>query len=1244
MDGVSVASGVAGLITLALQVSGTIAIYVNSIKERSKTIQELHDELLLLGEVLSGLLDFLQSEKAKGKSFDTDSVLSRAIRDCRARIERIGDRLKPSDGGKVARALDKLKWPFEQREVMQMVENLRRFGQTFQFALTLEGCNLLSKTSDDATKGLQEMLEVSRKISELSAQMGLSAEESSKRAIQLEEIIALVPMLARTAVDVNEISQAARLAELREQERRTTDILDWLAPVSSLHKHRDLQIKRAEGTGKWFLEHRDFRSWVEDNTGEHDLLCIGAPGAGKSILCSLVVDHLRSIFRDRDIAVASYYYDYSEQQSQNPSHLARSLLRQLSSSGETVPSAVAEFYQRTRNDVKDQTWFHDLLTILRRVAATCSRCFIIVDALDEADIQSQRVGFFEVLDAIRNTSGGGVSILVTSRPHVLSISNRFYNPVMIDILADPRDLRQFLGHTIQENPDSECIMDEGLREQILITLCNNANGMFLLPALQIRTILDQITKADVKRTLLHLSTNLTQAFQSTIQRISNLSDTRRDLAFRTLMWISYARRPLTVSELQHAMALRLEDTDIDRDNFPSVRTLVDCCCGLVEVDHESSIIRLVHHSLEEYLRDHDHGLFKDANLSITRICLKYMMLESMKPLPFKNRTDFRTELVELPFLEYATLEWGHHAYGVPAEDIKDLAVPLLSNSSSLITIARVRDFRAADFRKWKDKAWAWAYSGGAGISLSAAFGLTGLLKIVISESRHNLHLDARNIYGNTPLHEAALNGHEGVAELLLNHGADILSTNYGQATPLYLAVSYGQLSMVKLLLKHGRPQLDRTGPKGFTPLHKAAEQGAEEMVVALLQAGALVAASDNQGMTPLHLASQRGHLSIARLLVLAGGTVHVKDKEGLCPLDYAATGGYTDLVEYLHANGGDMFHKGRELWTTLHRAARGGRDKTVSFLLDRGADLLAPDFKGNIPLHLAVRSGSMGTVTRLLEHDPKLKSEQLFARDKKGSTPRVAAFFTAHYDIHKYLRAAEWAVLNSTPSNANMLTTVIEKGDIAAVRKHLTRDPDSLNALDEDGQPPLHVALQEGQKEIVELLLQHGASIETVGYHGWHPLHIAASLGNLELVDLCLAHGARLTTRTHTNQTPLLKAASSHSPAVVRRLLEAGSSSSAMNDRGMTALHIAAHQNDIQIVRMLVLEYGLDVLARDRQGLNAATWAERSAHLEVLAFLRDEMKKAKLWKQVNTNASVGADEHGMESNLADEMDEMDIGG
>lgn len=133
------ASGIAGLITLALQVGTVIAEYSIAVKEGPKNIQELKQELLLLGEVLSQLQDFLYSEKLRGRSFDSNSVLQSAIASCKVRIERIGDKLRRTDGGRASRIVEKLKWPFETKEVDKEVTNMRSYTQAFQFSLTIEG-------------------------------------------------------------------------------------------------------------------------------------------------------------------------------------------------------------------------------------------------------------------------------------------------------------------------------------------------------------------------------------------------------------------------------------------------------------------------------------------------------------------------------------------------------------------------------------------------------------------------------------------------------------------------------------------------------------------------------------------------------------------------------------------------------------------------------------------------------------------------------------------------------------------------------------------------------------------------------------------------------------------------------------------------------------------------------------------------------------------------------------------------
>jgi ankyrin repeat protein len=443
-------------------------------------------------------------------------------------------------------------------------------------------------------------------------------------------------------------------------------------------------------------------------------------------------------------------------------------------------------------------------------------------------------------------------------------------------------------------------------------------------------------------------------------------------------------------------------------------------------------------------------------------------------------------------------------------------------------------------------------------------------------------------------------------------GIDVLEKKRGGLTAFYLAVTFNHITLVKSIIKCDTRQLTTPDREGWTPLHKASDNGLAEMTRVLLELGSDSNAKDSRGLASIHLAARRGHLEIVQILGETMATVHVKSLKGLTPLDLAAMGGHLETSRWLLSHRAEISHRAEDGWIPLHRAARGGHERVVSLLLEHDPkQVMAVDKKGSIPLFAAVRSGSLGTVQILLNQVPGARQDQILHRQKKGETARIVAFYTAHPDISKYLRAVELEYVTTDNAPTNQLTRAIEQHNSTLVETILLNDPHTINQPDSDGQPPLHVAIQEQSFSIAVILLAAGASIESVGYHGWRPLQIAASLGNFDLVQLCLSHNANVHSMSSTGQTALHKACSTNNIAVVRLLLKQGADPNIANQRGMTSLHIAAHQNQLEIARCLISEHNVDVLITDRVGGIPSKWAGRSGHYEMLEYLQEEERIVK---------------------------------
>ena len=358
---------------------------------------------------------------------------------------------------------------------------------------------------------------------------------------------------------------------------------------------------------------------------------------------------------------------------------------------------------------------------------------------------------------------------------------------------------------------------------------------------------------------------LGDAYGATLSRIKGQGGRKARLGMDALMWISHSERPLKSDELRHALAVEIGSPNFSSDNVPSIGTLLACCQGLVVVDKETSGIRLIHFTLQEYLRAHPE-LFGAAHSTMAETCLSYLNSLQVKALPAISRPD----LQGTPFLEYSSLYWGMHAKRELSDRAKSLALKLFDDLSS------------HPFTKILLKAHGWdLYDVGidelslfSGLHCASIFGIDEIVAGFVEVE--GCDINQRDCVGNTPLVWAAQNGHEGVLKILL--GRDGVNPNeldkYGQ-TPLCWAAYNGCEGVVKMLLGRDDVNPNELDKYGQTPLCWAAHNGHEGVVKTLLGRDDINPDKPTErGQTPLWWATEKGHVGVIALLQSPTSATH----------------------------------------------------------------------------------------------------------------------------------------------------------------------------------------------------------------------------------------------------------------------------------------------------------------------------------------------------------------------------------
>ncbi|KAB8263627.1 ankyrin repeat-containing domain protein [Aspergillus pseudonomiae] len=506
---------------------------------------------------------------------------------------------------------------------------------------------------------------------------------------------------------------------------------------------------------------------------------------------------------------------------------------------------------------------------------------------------------------------------------------------------------------------------------------------------------------------------------------------------RTLSFIACANRRLTSGQLQHALAIEEGLSELDTENITDIGLIVSVYAGLVIVDKNIDIIRLVHYTIQEYFERTWQSWFPNVHTDMAKACTTYLLFKDFETGFCSTIESLRERLQLYVLYDYASKNWGYHAM-VSTIEGERLVLDLLQSTGK---------YRHAP------KLWC--------MHLTAHFGLWRSASVLLES---NAEIDPKDAKGEPPLIWAVKKGHVEVVHLLLKNGADVEAKDESRRTSLSWAAEIGHNEILNLLLATDRVDGNSqdspiAGERGRSPLAYAAIKGHKTVVKLLLAQPDTIPDIKSgfhfkwAGRTPLSYAAEYGHEVVIKLL-LAQPRVDPNSKatgdydHGKTPLSYAAGNGHKSIVGLLlkvtrdepmyYTTFKDAWDDHRVAETPLSLAAKRGHESVVK------AVFALPGMDPDHSFHYGVDGG---------------RTQLLYAAEK------------GHEAVVKLLLAQPGVQIDSKAtgtyfSSRTPLSFAAENGHVEVV-KILLNNGVNVMSKDVDSQTPLSRAKTEDVKQLL---------------------------------------------------------------------------------------------------------------------------------------------------------------------------------
>lgn len=488
------------------------------------------------------------------------------------------------------------------------------------------------------------------------------------------------------------------------------------------------------------------------------------------------------------------------------------------------------------------------------------------------------------------------------------------------------------------------------------------------------------------------------------------------------------------------------------------------------------------------------------------------------------------------------------------------------------------------------------------------------------------HLDAGtdpNIKDNTPngapiLNAAAVYGHRGAVEALIQKGADINGKDSEGNGALHAAAFLGRSEIVELLLEKG-VDANVKNAKGETPMNSLkVDWETTQAILGFLK----IEASQQTVMA--------GRTKSSELLTKRGGKIGTGDGgSGLVGAvrrqDVAAVKKMLDESANLDAPGSEFGI------TPLNWAALLGNVEIAGMLIDKGANVNGPNRDdGTRPLHSAAFLGHTPVVELLLSKkaDPNIKNKRgetpiNSAQSDPGAIQFVAGLLRIEVNADaasqgrpKCIALLEKSGAKSPTGGSGGLVAAVRKQDVEAVKQALAKGADPNVRDPQTKVPVVGFAAIQGNVEIARLLIDKGADVNAKNDDKNTPLHGAAWLGHAAMVELLLNSGANPNAENNEGQ---IAQDSAQGPleglpliaGIFQLKIDAQTVQQGRprclellkNGTGAKELAAAIRKQDVAAVKALLAKNTSPNIQDSQLGITALSWAAFHGNLEIVQLL-----------------------------------------